>query len=175
MSCSHWQWFIGYCHLPYSFNHCFTCYEYMMMALRKVATFKVSTAVRILVDVFWSATPYSVVEGHHRFRGPCCLHFTVKMEAATRLHVVKLDLRNVASLVTNIRALCRHWSSNENKQNLVITITSYHLKTVVDKSSETSCICNIYLLHTMGSVPTWYWYKVGRPWSGQVHTQIWGH
>jgi hypothetical protein len=26
------------------------------------------------VEVFWVVTPYSVVVGYQRFRGPCCLH-----------------------------------------------------------------------------------------------------
>jgi hypothetical protein len=34
------------------------------------------------VVVFWVVTPCSAVVGYQRFRGPCCLHFTLKMQAA---------------------------------------------------------------------------------------------
>jgi len=33
----------------------------------------VFTAVKILVEVFWVVTSFSVVVGYQRFRGPCCL------------------------------------------------------------------------------------------------------
>jgi len=46
-----------------------------------VARFETFTAVMFQGEVFWLMTPYSVVVGYQRFRGPCC-HITLKMEAA---------------------------------------------------------------------------------------------
>jgi len=45
-------------------------------------SFEAFTTVMFQVDVFWIVTPCSFVTGHQRFRVPCCLHFTLKKEAA---------------------------------------------------------------------------------------------
>jgi hypothetical protein len=49
-----------------------------------LARFEVLTAVNIQVEVFWVVMPCSVVVGHQRFGGMCCLHLhgEMKMEAA---------------------------------------------------------------------------------------------
>jgi len=41
------------------------------------ARFDVFMAVKIQVEVFWVVMPCSVVVGHRRFGGPCCLHLQV--------------------------------------------------------------------------------------------------
>jgi len=56
--------------------------------------FRVTSAMKIQVPIFWVVTPCSVMGGHQRFGGPCCLHlqsekFTRATEAALRTMVDK--------------------------------------------------------------------------------------
>jgi hypothetical protein len=43
---------------------------------------RVFMAMKTRVMVFWVVMPYSDVVGYQRFRGPYCIFFTLKMEAA---------------------------------------------------------------------------------------------
>jgi len=49
-------------------------YLYLYLVTYVYASFEAFTAVMFQVQVFWIVTPYIVVVGYQRFRGPCCLH-----------------------------------------------------------------------------------------------------
>jgi hypothetical protein len=49
-------------------------YSNMTVTVLKTPSSEVFMAVSFHVEVFWVMTPYSVIVGHQRFGGPCCLH-----------------------------------------------------------------------------------------------------